>query len=69
MTPLVLNLRYWRERRGFSQAELAEMIGARQATISGFETGKTRRIELDILEALADALKCKPSDLIVKKGR
>ena len=69
MSPLILNLQYWREKRGLTQAGLAETIGARQATISGFETGKTRRIELDLLEALAKALKCKPSDLIVKKRK
>ena len=69
MTPVVLNLRYWRERRGLTQAELAETIGARQATISGFETGKTQRIEFDLLQRLANALRCKPKDLIGEKGK
>ncbi len=68
MTPLVVNIKKWRSKCGLSQAQLAEMVGARQATISDFETGKTRRIELDLLEALAKALKCKPADLIEKKA-
>ena len=67
MTPLVVNIREWREKRGLTQIQLAEAVGARQATISDFETGKTRRIELDLLEALARALKCKPADLLEKK--
>lgn len=63
MTPLVLNLKYHREKAGFSQADLAKAVGARQATISGLETGKTRRVEFDLLERLADVLKVKPAAL------
>ena len=40
-----------------------------QATISDLETGKSRRIELDLLDNLAKALRCKPGDLIVKRGK
>ncbi len=66
MTPVVMSIRKWRERRGMTQVQLAERVGARQATISDFETGKTRRIELDLLEALAAALQCEPADLLEK---
>ncbi len=64
MTPVVIRLREWREKRGLTQEELAEMVGTRQATISGLETGQTQRIEFDLLQRLADALRCKPKDLI-----
>ena len=61
-----MSIRKWRKRRGMTQVQLAERVGARQATISDFETGKTRRIELDLLEALAAALRCEPADLFDK---
>jgi transcriptional regulator with XRE-family HTH domain len=64
MTPVALRLREWRERRGLSQTELADLAGTHQATVSGLETGQTQRIEFDLLQRLANALRCKPKDLI-----
>ena len=64
MTPVVMRLREWRERRGFTQAELAEAAGTHQKTVSGFETGRTQRIEFDLLQRFANVLRCKPQDLI-----
>jgi transcriptional regulator with XRE-family HTH domain len=63
MTPLVLSLKSHREKAGLSQAELAEVVGVRQATISDLETGKSRRVELDLLERLASALGVKAAAL------
>ena len=68
MSPLILTIREWRERRGMTQAQLAERVGVRQATISDLETGQSRRIELDLLDRLARALRCKPADLLLRKG-
>ena len=64
MTPVVIRLREWREKRGLTQEELADVADTRQATISGLETGQTQRIEFDLLQRLADVLRCKPKDLI-----
>jgi putative transcriptional regulator len=61
---LILTIRKWRERRGMTQAELARRVGVRQATISRLETEDSRRIELDVLDALARALHCEPGDLL-----
>jgi transcriptional regulator with XRE-family HTH domain len=66
---LNLRLREYRQRRGLSQAQLARMAGVRQATVSGLETGKSRRIELDLLEKLAKVLKVKPAALLVDTKR
>jgi transcriptional regulator with XRE-family HTH domain len=63
MTPLVLNLRSHREKAGLSQAKLAKVVGVRQATISDLEIGKSRRVELDLLERLAKALGVKAAAL------
>jgi transcriptional regulator with XRE-family HTH domain len=64
MMTLTLKLKEYRERQGLSQAQLAKAVGVRQATISGLETGKSRRIELDLLENLARALRVKPAALL-----
>jgi putative transcriptional regulator len=61
---LKLKLKGLRERKGLSQAQLAMTVGVRQATISDLETGKSRRIELDLLEKLAKALGVKPAALL-----
>ena len=66
---LTFNLKMHRERKGLSQAQLAKAVGVRQATISGLETGKTRRIDLDVLEKLATALGVKPAALLVKRTK
>jgi transcriptional regulator with XRE-family HTH domain len=68
MMTLTLNLREHRERNGLSQAELAKAVGVRQATISDLETGKSRRIELDLLEKLAKVLGVKPAAFINAVG-
>ena len=64
MTPLVLNLKPHRERAGLTQTELAKAAGVRQATISDLETGKSRRVELDLLKRLAKVLGVKASALL-----
>jgi transcriptional regulator with XRE-family HTH domain len=64
MMTLTLKLKELRERKGLSQAQLAKTVGVRQATISDLETGKSRRIELDLLEKLAKALGVKPAGLL-----
>jgi transcriptional regulator with XRE-family HTH domain len=63
MSPISLRIRELREARGWSQAELAERAGVRQATISTLETGKARRL-LDVLERIAEALEVAPAKLL-----
>lgn len=66
VTPIILGLKEAREAAGMTQADLADAVGVRRATISDLETGKSRRIELDLLERLALALKVEASSLIVE---
>jgi transcriptional regulator with XRE-family HTH domain len=56
MSPLQFRIRDLRQAKGWSQARLAHEANTRQATISGLETGATRRIELDVLDRIARAL-------------
>ena len=56
-------LQQLRTRRGWTQAALAERAGVHRVTIARLETG-TRRPGLDVLEALAKALRVKITDLL-----
>ena len=67
MTPIELNIRELREKKGWTQQELADKAGLYQATISNLESGRSRRIEFDKLDAIAEALGVQPGDLIVKE--
>ena len=57
----------WSRQRGWSQLRLAEEARARQATISGLETGKIQRIELPMLERIAKAVGVAPGELFDQK--
>lgn len=48
-------IREWREQRGWSQEELAEMVGVTQETISRLEGGKIAYVQ-GTLEPIAEAL-------------
>ena len=52
-------MRMWREKRGLSQLELAELSGIHQVTISALEKGRNREKKKDTIELLADALSLK----------
>ena len=66
MTPIAIHLAALRHARGLSQAALGKRAGVRQATISGLETGRIRRVDLDILDRIARALDVEPGELIVR---
>lgn len=57
--------REWRKHRGYTQEQLAEMIGTVTSTISQLETGKQGFTD-STLVALADALNCSPGDLLMR---
>lgn len=67
VTPLEINLRKYRERKGLSQTTLGKLAGVRQATISSLENGKGRRVDLDVLDRIAKVLGVKPTALLSEK--
>ena len=69
MTPVRLTLREARTAAGLTQAELAEKVGVRQATISDLESGKSTRIEFDLLDRLCAELGVEPGDLLEREGK
>ena len=64
MTPIQINLKRYREKKGLSQTELGRLAGVRQATISDLENGKGRRVDLDVLERIAKVLGVKATALL-----
>ena len=63
MTPLILRLKQLRRAAGLTQAQLAEKVGVYQGTISDHERGKATRIDLSLIERLAEALGVEPGEL------
>ena len=56
-------LKRLRERRGLTQQQLADRVGAHRVTLAKLETGALRP-GVDVLEGLAKALKVKVTDLL-----
>lgn len=60
---LHVHLRAWRKRARLTLEQLADKIGSKVSTISGWETGQ-RTVDLDDLKRLADAYGVHPSLLL-----
>ena len=48
---------------------LSQQTGIRWATLKAMLDGKTQRLNMDDLDAICDALRCQPCDLLVKVER
>lgn len=55
-------LREWRDFRGLTGEQLAELAGTTAATVSRISSGEG--YTADMLHALAGALKCEPADIL-----
>jgi transcriptional regulator with XRE-family HTH domain len=64
MTPVRLRLADLRALKGWTQEKLATVAGISRITVIRIESGESRRIDLDILEKLANALDCDAAMLI-----
>ena len=53
-----------REQENLTQAELARAAGVSRATIIALESGQEIVVKSSTLQAVANALKCKVSDLL-----
>jgi len=69
MAPTHLRLKQHRNAAGLTQEALAERVGVRQATISDLENGRSRRIDLDVLDRIAKVLGVKPGELFEQTRR
>jgi transcriptional regulator with XRE-family HTH domain len=66
MTPLMVEIKPLRERKGWTQAQLAQRAGVTRATVNRIENGRPRSIDLDVLEKLGKALGVSPGLLIAR---
>ena len=55
--------------KGRSLYWLSQQTGIRWATLAAMANGKAQRLNVDDLDAICDALKCQPGDLLVKVER
>src|SRR5262245_13468876 len=69
MSPITVALKRAREAAQLTQLQLADIAGVRQATISELETGKTRRVDLEVLDRLCVALDVEPGELLERDAK
>jgi putative transcriptional regulator len=62
--PIKLNLDRVMLERKISLTELADRVGITLANLSVLKTNKARAIRFSTLEALCEALKCQPGELL-----
>jgi putative transcriptional regulator len=48
---------------------LSQATGIRWATLAAMANGKAQRLNVDDLDAICDALRCEPGDLLTKVER
>ncbi len=64
MGKIVLRLDRVMADRKMSLNELSEKVGVTNVNLSKMKTGKVSAIRFSTLEAICDALKCQPGDLL-----
>lgn len=61
---IIINIDVMLAKRKMSVTELAEKVGITIANISVLKNGKAKAIRLSTLEAICQALKCQPGDIL-----
>ena len=61
---ILVNLDRMLEKRNMKSSELANAINITTANLSILKTGKAKAIRFSTLEAICEALKCQPGDLL-----
>ena len=61
-------IRQRRKDRGWTQEELATKAGLQRITINKLENGKTKVLQLEVLQAVAEALETTASELLAAAG-
>ena len=62
--PIVVNIDVMMARRKMSAGELAERVGITPANLSILKNNKAKAIRFSTLEAICEALDCKPADIL-----
>ena len=62
--PIIVNLDVMLARRKMPLSELAEKVDITLANLSILKTGKAKAVRFSTLEAICEALKCQPGDIL-----
>jgi putative transcriptional regulator len=62
--PIYVNLDDILEARGMTLTELSERVDITLANLSILKTGKARAVRFSTLDAICEALKCQPGDIL-----
>ncbi len=62
--PIRVRLDERMREKGMSLTELADRVGLTLANLSILKTGKAKAVRFSTLEAICQALECKPGDLL-----
>lgn len=57
------NIKKYRKEKGLKLRELAECIGLTEATVQKYETGNIKKIDVEMLKKISDALGVLPENL------
>jgi len=61
---IIVNIDVMMAKRKMRAGELAEKIGITNANLSVLKNGKAKAIRFSTLEAICQALKCQPGDIL-----
>ncbi|GGC14985.1 helix-turn-helix domain-containing protein [Dyadobacter sediminis] len=62
--PIIVNLDVMMAKRKISLSELAQKVDLTLANLSILKTGKAKAIRFSTLEAICQALDCRPGDIL-----
>lgn len=61
---IVINLDVMLSKRKMKLNELSEMVGITESNLSILKTGKSKAIKISTLDAICEALKCQPGNIL-----
>ncbi|NEN25461.1 helix-turn-helix transcriptional regulator [Cryomorpha ignava] len=61
---IIVNLDVMLAKRKMQSKELVEILGITPANLSILKTGKAKAIRFTTLDAICEALKCQPGDIL-----
>ncbi len=62
--PIIVNLDVMLAKRKMSLTELSQKVGITMANLSILKQGKAKAVRFSTLEAICEALDCKPADIL-----
>jgi putative transcriptional regulator len=61
---IIINLDVMLSKRKMKLNELSEIVGITESNLSILKTGKSKAIKISTLDAICEALKCQPGNIL-----